>query len=70
MAFSDFVESVIETPICHELKQYLDKWHDFYARDPQKCMLYLTARLRGSAKNNLSITLPLLLEMYDESEES
>ena len=66
MVFSDFVESVVETPICCKLKQYLDKWHEFYTKDPEKCRFYLTSRLRESAKNNLLITLPLLLEMYEE----
>lgn len=63
MAFSDFVESVTETPICRELKQGLDKVHEFYTKDPEKCVLYLKPP-RGSAKSDLLILLPLLLEMY------
>lgn len=62
--FSDFVESVIETPICYEFKQYLDKLYELYTKNPEKCMFYLQS-LRGSAKSNsFRILLPLLLEMY------
>lgn len=49
MAFSDFVESVIETPICCALKLHLDKWHEFYVKNPKKCVFYLKT-MRGSAK--------------------
>lgn len=68
MAFSDFVESVVETPICCELKQRLDKWHEFYTKDPEKCVIYLESLIaRGSAKSNLlMMLLPLLLETYKE----
>lgn len=65
MAFSDFVENVVETPICCELKQILDKWHEFYVKDPEKCVFYLKPP-RGSAKSDLLIVLPLLLEMYEK----
>ena len=68
MAFSDFVESVVETPICCELKQYLDKLYEFYAKDPEKCVLSLEPQQRGSAKSHsLMILLPLLLKMYEEA---
>ena len=30
MAFSDFVEKEIKTPICCELKRYLDKLYELY----------------------------------------
>ena len=33
MTFSDFVENVVKTPICCELKQNLDKWYEFYSKD-------------------------------------
>ena len=33
MTFSDFVENVIKTPICYELKMNLDKWYEFYSKD-------------------------------------
>lgn len=33
MTFSDFVENVIKTPICCELKQNLDKWYELYEKD-------------------------------------
>ena len=66
MVFSDFVENVVETPICCELKQCLDKLHEFYTKDSEKCVLYLKPLMRGSAKNNsLMILLPLLLELYE-----
>lgn len=63
-AFSDFVESALETQICCELKQRLDKWYEFYAKDPEKRVLYFKS-LRGCAKSDLLIFLPLLLEMYE-----
>ena len=65
MNFSDFVESVVETPICCELKQQLDKWHEFYAKNPEKCMEKMF--IRGSTKNHLFIHLLLLLELYERS---
>ena len=33
MAFSDFVEKEIKTPICCELKRYLDKLYELYEKD-------------------------------------
>ena len=33
MTFSDFVEKTIETPICCELKRYLDKLYELYEKD-------------------------------------
>ena len=68
MTFSDFVESVTETPICCELKQHLDKCYELYAKDPEKCMFNLRLLQRGSAKSDLSILLPLFLAMCVESE--
>lgn len=66
MTFSDFVESVIETPICCELKQRLDVLYELYAKDPEKCVLYLTSlQRRGSAKSDLLMFLPLLLVLYE-----
>lgn len=35
MTFGDFVERVVETPICCELKQHLDKLHESYIKDPK-----------------------------------
>lgn len=49
MIFSDFVEVVLETPICYELKQHLDKWYEFYAKNPEKRLFYLKST-RGSTK--------------------
>ena len=33
MTFSDFVENVVKTPICCELKLYLDKLYELYEKD-------------------------------------
>ena len=65
MTFSDFVENVVETPICCELKQGLDKVYEFYTKDPEKCVFYLRPLTRGSAKSDLLMLLPLFLEMHD-----
>lgn len=65
MKFGDFVEYALNTQICCELKQCLDKWHEFYTKDPKKCVFYLKPP-RGSAKSDLLILLPLLLEMYEK----
>ncbi len=62
MLFSDFVESVVETPICCELKQHLDRLYEFYAKDPENLASYF----RGSAKSDFLILVPLLLKMYEE----
>ncbi len=51
MNFGDFVEKMEETPICCELKQVLDKWYEFYIKDPEKCMevmLTLQAALKAA----------------------
>lgn len=69
MAFSDFVESIIEIPICCELKQHLDKLYEFYIKYPEKCVSYLGSLSRGSAKNDWLILLPLLLETYSGLED-
>ena len=67
MTFSDFVESVVETPICFELKQQLDKWYEFYTKNPEKCMGKMS--MRGSTKNYLFLHLLLLMELYESEEE-
>ena len=44
MVFSDFIESMIETPISCEVKQRLDKLYEFYPNDPEKlafCLILL-----------------------------
>lgn len=69
MVFSDFVESVIETPICCELKLYLDKLHEVYTKDPEKFMSFLEPG-RGSAKADFLMLLPFFLKMYEEGEKS
>ena len=33
MTFSDFVENVVKTPICCELKQNFDKLYELYEKD-------------------------------------
>lgn len=62
MIFSDFVESVVETPICCELKQQLDKWYEFYTKNPEKCMEKMS--MRGSTKTICFLHLLLLMELY------
>jgi len=66
MNFSDFVENVVETPICCELKQQLDKWHEFYTKDPKKCIEKMS--MRGSTKNYLFLHLLLLMELYESED--
>lgn len=36
MNFGDFVEKMEETPLCCELKQLLDKWYEWYVKDPDE----------------------------------
>ncbi len=62
MTFSDFVESVVGVQICCALKQYLDKFYESYAKNPEKRIYYP----RGSSGNDFRMLLPLLLEMYEE----
>lgn len=64
MTFSDFVESVLETPICCESKQQLDKWHELYVKNPEKCIEKMSTR--GSAKSNLFTHLLVLLTLYEK----
>lgn len=64
MVFSNFVESVVETPICCELKQHLDKLYDIYSKDPENLASYFRGSARGSAKSDFLILLPLFLKMY------
>ena len=66
MTFSDFVESVLETPICCETKQELDKWHEFYAKNPEKCKEKMFTR--GSTKSNLFTHLWVLLTLYESED--
>ena len=66
MNFSDFVESEVETPICRETKQQLDKWHEFYAKNPEKCMEKMSTR--GLGKSNLFTYLLLLLKLYESED--
>lgn len=64
-SFGNFVENVVETPICCELKQHLDKLYEIYIKDYKKCMFYLQPLMRESAKSNsFRILLPSLLEKY------
>ena len=68
MVFSDFVESVVETPICCELKQHLDKLYEIYSKDPENENLasYFRGSARGSAKSDFLILLPFFLTMDEE----
>ena len=60
MTFSDFVENVIETPICCELKLYLDKLYEFYSKDHNR------EPPRGSEKSILLILLPIFVTLYEK----
>ena len=60
MNFSDFVENVIETPICCELKQNLDKWYEFYSKDHNNELPI------GSEKSILLILLPIFVTLYEK----
>lgn len=57
MTFSEFVENVIETPICCELKWYLDKLYEFYEKDynheQEKLDMKLTKEEFKVANNNI-----------------
>ena len=58
MTFSDFVENVVKTPICGELKLYLDKLYELYEKghNPEPP--------RGSEKSILLILLPIFVTLY------
>lgn len=60
MTFSDFVENVIKTPICCELKHNLDKWYEFYSKD------HNPEPPRGSEKSILLILLPIFVMLYEK----
>ena len=66
MDFSDFVESVLETPINRGTKQQLDKWHEFYAKNPEECKEKMSTR--GLGKSNLFTHLWVLLKLYESEE--
>ena len=51
MAFSDFVEKEIETPICCELKRYLDKLYELY--EMEELDMKLTKEEFKAANNNI-----------------
>ena len=51
MAFSDFVEKEIKTPICCELKRYLDKLYEFY--EMEEIDMKLTKEEFKAANNNI-----------------
>lgn len=57
MTFSEFVENVIETPICCELKRYLDKLYELYEKDynheQEKLGMKLTKEEFKVANNNI-----------------
>ena len=57
MTFSDFVEKAIETPICYELKRYLDKLYELYEKDRNHEMEELDMKLTKeefkAANNNI-----------------
>ena len=51
MTFSDFVENAIETPICCELKQNLDKLYELY--EHEELDMKLTKEEFKAANNNI-----------------
>ena len=51
MAFSDFVEKEIETPICCKLKRYLDKLYELY--EMEELDMKLTKEEFKAANNNI-----------------
>lgn len=65
MNFGDFVEKMEETPICNELKQVLDKWYEWYVKDPEKCMEEMLTR--GGSKNYLFAHFIFLANLYERS---
>ncbi len=68
MTFSDFVEKVLDVPICLGVKQHLDKLHEHYVKNPEECIKNMLTR--GSAKNILFMNLFILMELYGEGEDA
>jgi len=64
MTFGDFVEKVLDVPICLRIKQQLNKLHEFYVKNPEECINNMFTR--GSYKNILFLNLLLLLGLYEE----
>ena len=60
MTFSDFVENVIKTPICCELKHNLDKWYEFYSKDHNPELPI------GSEKIDFLIILQIFMALYEK----
>ena len=66
MTFGDFVEKVLDVPIYLGVKQQLNKLHECYVENPEKCINNMFTR--GSAKNVLFMNLLILMELYGEGE--
>ena len=60
MTFSDFVENVVKTPICCELKQNLDKFYELYSKDPNR------EPPIGSVKNDFLMLLQIFIALYEK----
>ena len=60
MTFSYFVENVVKTPICCELKRYLDKLYELYEKDRNNELPI------GSEKIDFLILLQIFMALYEK----
>ena len=60
MTFSDFVETVVKTPICCELKHNLDNFYELYSKDPNYELPI------GSVKNDFLMLLQIFMALYEK----
>ena len=62
-----FVESVLNVPICAELKQHIDSLYSLYEKDPENFKMHYRPQ-RGLAKLDILIVLPTMFQLIKEGD--
>ena len=65
----DFVESVLDIPICAELKQHIDSLYSIYKKDPENFKFHCYCQQRGLAKLDILILLPFIFKELKSQED-
>lgn len=69
LTISDYIEMVLEIPICKELKQYVEILYEEYEKDLEKFKFHYNYLSRGSCKTDLILILPMAFEYYRKIKE-
>lgn len=67
MTVSDYIEKVIEVPLCKELKNSIEEYYKIYKKDPNTFTYEYYNVIRSSrTKMTITFIIPFLFKYYND----